>query len=250
MKASMRLRSWRRLTLRAARRASLAQAGAVVALVGPVAMVVAGYGWEGGLLALASGLAAAILSRLKDLAEVGAWGFSAKLRQAEELAQKAAVTAEELRRLALPIARMSLGMAIGGGRMGGHTGLRQRTRDHVEHLLRTIEATEEERREAYVEWRAWEHIDAAGIVYRRIYDAVNAALPPNTSQPSEMLHLHHRMIDVDRLTIATPEAWRNVAETLGALTAPVWEALAALESAAANDPRPEKHHGMPRPDPQ
>ncbi|NKE46068.1 hypothetical protein HB662_14875 [Roseomonas frigidaquae] len=211
-------------------------------------MLVSGYGWEGGILVLGSGLAAAVLSRLGDLAEIAAWGFSAKLREAQALADRAAVTAIELRRMAVPLARMSLGLASGGGRWGGHDALRRRTQEQVEALLAVVEASASERQSVYVEWNAWRHFDAALRARGQIFEALKGTGVPQQSLPEIQKRLES-MVDLERLAVAAPCHWRAAAADLEALTPSVVEALMALEVAAQADTRPEKHDGLPGPEP-
>ncbi len=118
----------RQLASQAARGTTLPRAAVVFTMAAPALAIVLGFGGHAFTLLLA-GLAAAVLSRVDNIKSLTGWGFSAELREAQRIAAEASVTADELRRLALPLARISLGMAIGGGRWGGQKGIRARTQE-------------------------------------------------------------------------------------------------------------------------
>lgn len=216
----------------------MTQAGAAVALVGPIAMLLLGYGIEGAGVALASGLSAALLSRIEDIKLLVAPGFRAELERAQRIAEQASVTAEELRRLAIPLARMALGSAAASGRMGTSKTLKRINMAQVEQLLASISATPAERDEALTDLRAWNHLDAGFAVLR--------ALPHDDKREGKFFE---RFMDNVALAVAESRHWREAARDLDALTPEVEAALAALDAAAAADKRPDKHGDLPRPAP-
>ena len=121
------------------------------------------------LYLLGAGAALLLLSVVDRIESFNAWGVSAKLREAQAAASQASATAGEVRRLALPLTRIALGLAQAGNRYGRDEASRTRVELEVRKVLNALNATPEERATCYTEWDAWRRYDKVADLFMTMH---------------------------------------------------------------------------------
>ncbi len=212
--------------------------GAALLLAGPVlhALSIAqGSAWH----LMGGGVGLLVFASLDRLESFNAWGVSAKLREAQAAATEAVASAEEVRQMALPLARIGLGLVQASNRLGRDEASKQRVESEVKKVLDALKATHSERTACYTEWNAWRLRDKAS----EVFEAIKEAHPLERGE--EIRSFRKPFNDPFRLGAGVAQQIRAGAKARGLLTPAVEMRISELETFEANLARSEASSSQP-----